>query len=204
MAVKPGFFAVLDGIDGCGKSTQAARLTKELSARGREVVHVREPGSTPYGEAIRKILLDKNLDRGATAEILTFFASRAELLRQAIVPALDRGAVVLCERWVSSTYAYQAAGSGDGLDLVIELEKAVVKRAPDRVFILDLRPADARQRMHRVLDGIEGRGAAYFERVRAGFLEYAAKHPNAVVVDAALPEAEIARVLLAEFTRALT
>jgi dTMP kinase len=190
-----GVFLVLDGIDGCGKSTQAAALTRAVKAHGREVVHVREPGSTPFGEALRSALLDPKLERGAPAEILTFFASRAELLRQAILPVLARDAVVVCERWVPSTFAYQAAGSGEGLALVEELERLVIPRNPDAVFILDLTPAQARARLRRPLDGIEGRGDAYFARVREGFLDYGRRHSNVVVVDAGAPVDEISKAL---------
>src|SRR5262245_31742536 len=134
----PARFIVLDGVDGCGKSTQAVRLQQLLSKRGVEAVHLREPGSTPYGEALRTVLLMNRVERGNAAEILTFFAARAQLLEEQIEPALARGASVVCERWVSSTYAYQAAARGGGESLVSTLEKLIVPRSPDLLILLDL------------------------------------------------------------------
>lgn len=197
-----GLFVVIDGIDGCGKSTQALRLAEQLRARGCDVEHLREPGSTPFGEAVRRILLERDLPRSVPAEILGFFAARAELLAARIEPALARGASVVCERWVSSTYAYQSAGTGTHLPLVEALDRAVVTRAPDRLLVLDLPPATALGRLQRSLDGIEGRGEAYFGRVREGFLAYARRTPSARVIDAARPAEEVAASVLAEVFRA--
>jgi dTMP kinase len=198
-----GFFLVIDGIDGSGKSTQATRLAKAIAERGRETLHVREPGGTPFGEGLRRVLLDHQRSRVVAAEILTFFAARAQLLAEKIEPALARGAVVVCERWVSSTHAYQAAASGSHLSLVADLERTVVTRQPDLLLVLDLAPADAMARLHRKLDAIEGRGLLYLERVRAGFLEYAKRSPRAEVVNANIPPDELAALLLAKVTRAL-
>ena len=135
-----GVFITLEGADGCGKSTQAELLEKALVARGHEVVRLREPGGTPISEKIRALLLDPaNDEMVAECELMLYEASRAQLTRQVIEPALDRGAVVLCDRYYDSTYAYQAGGRG--------LDDALVRRAnqlgscgcaPDLTLVLDL------------------------------------------------------------------
>lgn len=191
-----GYFAVLDGLDGSGKSTQAGLLARALEARGISVVHVREPGSTPFGEALRALLLDGRIERGRTAEILSFFAARCELLRQVLLPALERGSVVVCERWVSSTYAYQGGEGGGGRELVRALESLVLPRKPDRLFLLDLTPEAALARFSRPLDGIEGRGRGVWDSVRAGFLEYASTCDTVRVLDATLPPPVVAERIL--------
>lgn len=191
-----GFFVVLDGVDGCGKSTQALLLIKTLRDRGFDVLHVREPGGTVFGEAIRSVLLNSGAPRGATAEILAFFSARAELLERVVGPALDAKSVVVCERFVSSTHAYQSAGSGGAVSLVAALEKLVIARTPDLTVILDLPATESRARMQREGDDIERRGIAYFERVRNGFLEYAKSHSNARVVDAGGTPEEVAGLIL--------
>ena len=138
-----GMFITLEGADGCGKSTQAALLAQTLEAAGREVVRLREPGGTPISEKVRALLLDPaNAEMVPECELLLYEASRAQLTRQVIEPALARGAVVLCDRYYDSTYAYQAGGRG--------LDDALVRRAnelggcgcaPDRTLVLDLEPS---------------------------------------------------------------
>jgi len=170
-----GRFIVIDGVDGAGKSTQALRLVNYYKSRGAAVEHLREPGGTCYGEAIRAILLSKEYPRGAAAEALGFFAARAQLLEERILPSLERGEIVICERWVSSTYAYQSAAFLLDSKFVERLEALVVRRNPDLLIILDLPVADSLARIRGELDGIERRGNDYFERVRAGFHAYAAQ-----------------------------
>lgn len=191
-----GNFIVLDGVDGCGKSTQATFLAAHLSKSGKEVLHLREPGATPFGEAVREILLKKQIPRGVTAEILAFFTARAQLLEEKILPALSRGASIVCERWVSSTYAYQAAASGGAVELVSNLEKLIVTKSPDLLLILDLPAKSAFARIGGERDDIEKRGLQYFENVRNGFIQYASAHKFAKIVDAAgSPETVRVRVL---------
>lgn len=177
-------FIVLDGMDGCGKSTQAALLVETLQKSGRETLHLREPGATPFGEAVREILLKKQISRGVTAEILAFFTARAQLLEEKIRPALARGAAIVCERWVSSTYAYQSAASGGARELVSALEKLVVTHPPDLLMILDLPANIAFSRLRGGPDDIERRGLQYFENVRSGFLAYGREHAFVKIVDA--------------------
>jgi dTMP kinase len=180
---------VLEGPDGCGKSEQAQRLAGWLRAAGHEVVHVREPGSTPVGEALRNLLLDTRT--GAlepVTEALLFFAARAELVQRQIGPALARGAVVVAERSFVSTLVYQGAALGEAgvaPDLLERLIEASHRGTlPTRVFVLDVAPAMAAQRRGAArADRFEARGAPFQERVRHGFLECARRLAYVEVVD---------------------
>ncbi|MBM6817456.1 dTMP kinase [Olsenella uli] len=184
-----GIFITLEGADGCGKSTQAELLAEVLLARGREVVRLREPGGTPISEKIRALLLDSaNAEMVPEAELLLYEASRAQLTRQVIEPALARGAVVLCDRYYDSTYAYQAGGRG--LDETLVRQSNVLGscgRVPDRTLVLDLDPAIGYARATAGgADRMEAEGLAFQERVRAAYLRLAAEEPARVrVVDAA-------------------
>lgn len=184
-----GIFITLEGADGCGKSTQAELLSEVLLARGREVVRLREPGGTPISEKIRALLLDSaNAEMVPEAELLLYEASRAQLTRQVIEPALERGAVVLCDRYYDSTYAYQAGGRG--LDETIVRQSNVLGscgRVPDRTLVLDLDPAIGYARATAGgADRMEAEGLAFQERVRAAYLHLADEEPARVrVVDAA-------------------
>lgn len=184
-----GIFITLEGADGCGKSTQAELLSEVLLARGREVVRLREPGGTPISEKIRALLLDPaNGEMVPEAELLLYEASRAQLTRQVIEPALERGAVVLCDRYYDSTYAYQAGGRG--LDETIVRQSNVLGscgRVPDRTLVLDLDPAIGYARATAGgADRMEAEGLAFQERVRAAYLRLADEEPARVrVVDAA-------------------
>lgn len=184
-----GIFITLEGADGCGKSTQAELLAEVLLARGREVVRLREPGGTPISEKIRALLLDSaNAEMVPEAELLLYEASRAQLTRQVIEPALERGAVVLCDRYYDSTYAYQAGGRG--LDETIVRQSNVLGscgRVPDRTLVLDLDPAIGYARATAGgADRMEAEGLAFQERVRAAYLHLADEEPARVrVVDAA-------------------
>lgn len=182
-------FVVLDGPDGCGKTTQARLLAEALRAEGRVVQHLREPGGTPLGEALRAILLAPRDAEGALdprAEVLLFFASRCQLVEQRIRPALARGETVVCERYVSSTFAYQARASGVGEDFVLGLARDVLRDAfpPPLTLILDLPAEEGLRRgaARAAADGIEARGLAYHEAVRRGFLRYAELFPAATKV----------------------
>ncbi|MGQ5425716.1 dTMP kinase [Thermophilibacter sp. ZX-H3] len=184
-----GIFITLEGADGCGKSTQAELLAEVLLARGREVVRLREPGGTPISEKIRALLLDSaNAEMVPETELLLYEASRAQLTRQVIEPALERGAVVLCDRYYDSTYAYQAGGRG--LDETIVRQSNVLGscgRVPDRTLVLDLDPAIGYARATAGgADRMEAEGLAFQERVRAAYLRLADEEPARVrVVDAA-------------------
>lgn len=184
-----GTFVSLEGIDGCGKSTQAALLADRLEAAGHEVVRLREPGGTAISEKIRKILLDPA--NGAMAdecELLLYEASRAQLVREVIAPALARGAVVVCDRYLDSTYAYQAGGRGLDAALVTRCnELGSCGVMPDRTLVLDLCCEDALARATAGgADRLEQEGMRFQERVRAAYLRLAKAEPERVrVVDAA-------------------
>ena len=197
-----GVFITLEGADGCGKSTQAALLESALVARGHEVVRLREPGGTAISEKIRALLLDpENSEMVPECELMLYEASRAQLTRQVIEPALERGAVVLCDRYYDSTYAYQAGGRG--LDDALVRQSNVLGscgRVPDRTLVLDI---DARVGYARATAGgadrMEAEGLAFQERVRAAYLRLAAEEPSRVrVVDAAGEKDAVTARLLAE------
>lgn len=199
---KRGLFVVLDGVDGCGKSTQAQRLVKALTARGRAVLHVREPGSTALGEALRALLLQGSEEFDATTEVLLFAAARRHLLVHVIEPALQAGKDVVCERFHASTYAYQGAagGFGDVRALGFLREFADVN-APDLEVVLDVDPVRAAQRRGADRDRIERRGAAYQARVAAAYRDYVLHVRNARLVDANAGLDDVAARVLAEVDR---
>lgn len=175
-------FWVLEGMDGSGKSTQAELLVQGLEEAGHAPLHLREPGSTGLGEGLRRMLLDADREHwDPRSEALLFFAARNELLRAEIAPALDAGRDVVCERFTPSTMAYQ--GQEDGLDAwILALDRLVVppELQPHGVLVLDLDPATsfARTSVEQVPDGFEQRGVAFQERVRQGYLAYAAAQPE--------------------------
>jgi dTMP kinase len=185
-------YVQIDGADGCGKSSQAAALVGWLRAQARAVLHVREPGSTPVGEALRRLLLSPatgNLQ--PVTEALLFSAARAELVAQQIAPALARGECVVAERGYLSTVVYQALAATPALaaDWVFDLTRRVHGSClPDAVLVLDV-AADvaAARRSDRAADRIEARPFPYHERVRAGFQRAVALEPRARLVDAGRP-----------------
>ncbi|HIZ19028.1 MAG TPA: dTMP kinase [Candidatus Olsenella stercoravium] len=195
-----GMFITLEGADGCGKSTQAALLAQALEAAGREVVCLREPGGTPISEKVRALLLDPaHAEMVPECELLLYEASRAQLTRQVIEPALARGAVVLCDRYYDSTYAYQAGGRKLPDDLVNAANAlGSCGVAPDRTVVLDLDPALAYARATAGgADRMEAEGLAFQERVRAAYLRLAATEPARVrVVDASGKKDEVAMRVL--------
>lgn len=191
-----GALIVVEGVDGAGKSTQVRRLGDRLRAAGISCTVVREPGGTPVGDMIRGLLLDPARHLDARTEALLFMASRAQLVRDVISPALERGGFVLSDRFFLSTYAYQIAGRG--------LPEGEVRRAnalatgglvPDLTLLLDLPMREGSRRAQRrgERDRMEQSGDAFQARVRAAFIEYAtpewqASHPECgpiALIDAA-------------------
>jgi dTMP kinase len=204
--VSAGRFLTFEGTEGSGKTSQLLRLAETLRGSGVEIVATREPGGgTPVGEAIRSLLLDPECWRSlGLAEIYLYAAARAEHLEKVVEPALERGAVVLCDRYLDSTVAYQGYGRGRPLELIRALhELPPLRRRPGLTLLLDLEPElgldRARSRNRRDGDPEGGRGyddeeLAFHRRVRRGFLDLAREEPGRVrVVDAAAPEAEVAR-----------
>ncbi len=190
-----GRFITLEGLEGSGKSTQIALLRDHLVAQGRKVVLTREPGGTPLAERLREIVLHAGDETVSDqAEVLVLFAARAVHLDTLVRPALGRGDWVLCDRFTDASYAYQGAGRGIADDDIAALE-AFVQRGltPDLTLLLDL-PVEIgleRARARRgaaAADRFEREGTAFFERVRARFLEIAAREPARVkIIDALAP-----------------
>jgi dTMP kinase len=192
----PGKFIVLDGPEGAGKSTQIERLVKRLRDLGRTAVAVHDPGSTPVSERIREILLDKRLpEMDVQTEVFLYMASRAEMMARIVRPALQVGLVVVSDRFVSSTVAYQGAAGGVEPALIWDLGRmACGGIEPDLTVILDLPVEVGFSRMKRERDRIESKDRAYHEKVREGFLAMARARPDRFrVVSAARPPDEVAR-----------
>jgi dTMP kinase len=196
-----GAFVTFEGPDGGGKSTQIARLADRLAALGHEVVRTREPGGTIVGERVRTVLLDPALaDLMPETETLLFCAARAELVMRVIRPALERGAIVLCDRFVDATLAYQGAGRGlpmARLDGIIAFATGGLR--PDMTLLLDLPVADGLARRYRD-DGqwnrLDGASRAFHERVRQGYHRLAAAEPERWrIVDASGPVDEVAAAI---------
>jgi dTMP kinase len=186
-------FVSFEGADGSGKSTQAEFLRAALEAEGREVVLTREPGGTELGEAVRTLVLNGPA-MGAWAEATLFAASRAEHVEEVIRPALDRGADVVCDRYVDSSLAYQGVARGLGIDAVLQLNLAVTDGLlPDVTFLLLIDPGVATGR-HVDPDRLEREGTELQARVDAAYRELAQRFGERIVaVDAARPPEEIAR-----------
>ena len=208
-------FVTLEGGEGVGKSTVLAALRDALQTDGCDVVSTREPGGTPLAERMRSLLLDAGDEPvAAHAELLLMFAARAQHVQEVILPALQRGAWVICDRFTDSSYAYQGVARGMDVHFIAELERHAVGIEPGLTLLLDLDVAHARQRTRgRDLlggaspDRIERERDEFFERVRAGFLARAAQHPQRVHVLDASPEADAvaaaARTRLADYRKAL-
>jgi dTMP kinase len=209
---RPGLFVTVEGPEGAGKTTQAARLARFLEGRGRSVTLVREPGGTELGERLREILLGRR--SGGTivprADALLFNASRAQLVEEVIRPALARGDVVIATRFTDSTLAYQGYGLGLPLDELREVERfATGGLVPDRTVLLDVtvevglsrKGIRERTRFESAYD------RAFHERVRDGFLELARLDPDRIRVvddqDLAGADALFERVLTAAFGESL-
>ncbi|MFO0941773.1 MAG: dTMP kinase [Pirellulales bacterium] len=180
------FFVSLDGIDGCGKSTQIALLKQWLENQGHSVLLVRDPGGTKLGESLREILLHrKEIPLASTAEMLLYMASRAQLVRECIEPALAEGRVVISDRYLLANVVYQSCAGVPAESIWQVGSIATGGREPDLTFVLDLDPAIAYGRMEGEHDRLESRGLDYMRAVRDGFLNQSKQLGNKVkVIDA--------------------
>jgi dTMP kinase len=187
-------FVTFEGLDGSGKSTQAELLRRRLEAEGREVVATREPGGTALGEGIRELLLGGAEAMSAWSEAALFLAARAQLVDEVIRPALERGAHVVCDRYVDSSLAYQGLARGLGVERVLELNlEATGGLLPDVTFVLLVDPDVARRRMGEERDRIEREDDGFRARVDAAYRELATRFPERVIaLDGNRPAEEIA------------
>ena len=177
-----GRLITFEGMDGCGKSTQAGLLAKSLTSKGHDVVLTREPGGSPGAEEIRQLLVEGSPERwSAETEILLFTAARRDHLERTIRPALERGATVISDRFADSTRVYQGASRPELRALVDELHDAMIGKDPDLTFIIDMDPAEA---LKRGLDRNSGEhrfeemGQGFQDRVRTGFRTLASDNPD--------------------------
>jgi dTMP kinase len=206
-----GLFLTLDGPDGGGKTTQAARLVGWLRARGEDVVACRDPGGTALGERLREILLDRaTLSLGVRAEMLMFMASRAQLVEEVIRPALSAGRMVVSDRFLLANIAYQGGAGGLSAEEVGRVGRvATGGLLPDLTLLLDIGPKAARERAGAARDRIEDRPDSYHAGVREGFLDAAravccADYPAPIVViDAAADPDTVFERICSEVERAL-
>jgi dTMP kinase len=196
--MQPGRFITFEGIEGSGKSTQIARLARRLTDAGLPVVRVREPGGTEIGDRIRGVLLDPACSgMSDETEMYLFAASRAQLVREVIRPALAAGKIVLCDRYLHSSLAYQGGGRQLGRSLVALVNApAVDGLEPDRVVLLDLDPNEAlgRAAARSAPDRIEQERLCFFEAVRAAFLSESEAEGFVVVPASGDPDAVEAAV----------
>jgi dTMP kinase len=202
-----GFLISFEGSEGCGKSTQIQRLRARLEAQGREVMVLREPGGTAVGEHIRHLLQHEKDDAAnmtPETELLLFAASRAQIVREKIQPALSHGVVVMLDRFLDSTTVYQGIARGLPLDAVRAINAfAVGTTMPQLTLVLDLASDAAWTRIHqtgRELDRMESQPIEFFEKVRQGYLGLARQEPQRIrVIDAAQTveaiEAQIAKLV---------
>ncbi len=186
-----GCFITFEGTEGCGKSTHIKKLARRLTSEGHTVRTLREPGGTESGEAIRQLLKHGPSELTAEAELLLMNASRAQLVREVIRPALEAGEVVLCDRFYDSTTVYQGTGRGlDSTQVRTVINFAVGDTRPDLTLLLQipLQTSEERRARRAETDRFEQSERAFFERIEAGYRELAASEPERIeVIDADLP-----------------
>lgn len=189
MTTRRGLFLTFEGLDGCGKTTQMRMLAERLRASGETVIETAEPGGTEIGGAIRRILLDPANDHlSSTAEMLLYFAARAQNLDEIVRPATARGEIVLCDRWTDSTWAYQGYGRELGVDVIRSLDRIACRgRQPDLTLWIDvdlatsLKRAKSRNEETESADRMDDQSRAFYERVLRGYEALEAEEPGRVV-----------------------
>jgi dTMP kinase len=174
-----GKFLVFEGPDGSGKSTQFRRFLRACEGAGLNVCEVREPGSTGVGEEIRDILLDHaHKDMTLACEMLLYMASRAQLIEQKILPALKRGELVLADRFLASTLAYQGTAGGMPIKDIQDVARVALRGCkPDLVIVFDVDQETAAKRLSPLLDRMEAKGAEFHRKVREGYLDQIRNDP---------------------------
>lgn len=188
-----GVFIAFEGIDGSGKSTQIHALQERLRERGIAAVVIREPGGTPVGEQIRQILLDRPFEMEPLTELLLYEASRSELTRTVLRPALARKQVVLADRFAMASLAYQSYGRGLDFTLVQQFNRIATDGIePSLTIILDVPVEIAFARKRSAFDRLERAGREFHERVRQGYRELAQQTPGSLLLDGTRPAAELA------------
>jgi len=210
MAMTRGKFITFEGPEGSGKTTQARRLMARLTEMGHEVLYTREPGGTATGELIREILQHDKAGEPlcAESELFLFAASRAQLVRNVIIPALERGAFVICDRFADSTTAYQGYGRGFPIEQMIAINSLAIDGAvPDVTLLLDVtvqlgfeRLASRQKELFQTPDRMEREERDFHERVRSGYLELAKRWPDRFQIidasrDGAAVEADVWRIV---------
>ena len=209
MSAQPGVFLSFEGIDGSGKSTQTRLLADHLRAQGREVVLTREPGGSPGAEEIRALVLQGDPDRwSAETELLLFTAARRDHLERTILPALEAGKVVICDRFADSTRMYQGLSRGDLRGAVDQLHTLMIGREPDLTILIDMDPATGLARAksrNSVEERFEDFGTELQEKMRAGFLDLAQEFAERFrVIDGSQDLDAVARDIAAVVDRHLT
>lgn len=184
-----GLFITFEGGEGCGKSTQIAALKARLEAKGKTVVQTREPGGTPLGESVRKLLQYDDAGQGMSpeAELLLFAASRAQHVRELIAPAIAEGQIVLCDRFLDSTTVYQGVARAIDSKKVDTINQfAIGDTNPDLTILIDLPPEIGLARVHARSDGqldrMEKEAIEFFQAVRQGYLDLAKSEPKRFLV----------------------
>jgi dTMP kinase len=182
-----GLFIVIEGVDNCGKTTQAKRLIAALRRKGVDVLPIREPGGTVVSEKVRRILLSRSVKMCPRTEVFLYLAARSQVTAEKIVPALAKGKIVVADRYNLSTYAYQIGGRGMPSDVVRKADLfARHKLEPDLTVVLDITPAQSRRRLaasNKATDRIESEPAAFFARVRQFYQAAARADRKTILLD---------------------
>jgi dTMP kinase len=197
-----GCFLTFEGIDGCGKSTQAKLLADALKHDGFSVVETREPGGTPISEKIRSLVLDpKNAEMVNECELLLYLAARAQHVKEKIIPALHNGTIVICDRFQDATFAYQGFGRGISLEFLHQINSFATGITPDKTFIFDISVENAFERfkiMNKSIDRLESSGMDFLKKSRQGYLALEKMESKRIVLfDGTLPIEDLSKKVYA-------
>ncbi len=195
-ALKKGLFITFEGVEGCGKSTHSGLLFEYLKKSGYHALHTREPGGTRLGESVRRVLLDsRGILISDLAELFLFEACRAQIVKEIIRPALDKGRIVISDRFSDATFSYQGYGGRVDLKAIQILDRVATNgMVPDLTILLDIDTLEGLRRARKKgIDRMEKKDISYHKRVRAGYLELARKYPGRikiVKVSGSIPEVQ--------------